>query len=268
MSTSPRLRSKTLSSRNYSHHFNTILSEIKTLSQEFDSLSASIPTIIREELQLRSDKKCIAIYGLPEDSNAVDKVNQVLSLASLTTSDYTILHRLGKPRLDGSSRPLKVKIHTAIPRLIDLSTAMKADPLMSTFHVRKFERSEQRRAGFLARQERRRQDAMPTVLPAEPEPEPPAATSMETEENPEAESTLPVEVPRSDVDSESNVDQQTVWTWQHDLAVQNFLKYHDGDRVYDMYIVFRTYHPIDQKLISDHYFQRFRFRLHYEPSSP
>ena len=97
MSTSPRLRSKTLSSRNYSHHFNTILSEIKTLSQKFDSLSANIPTIIREELQLRSDKKCITIFGLPEDSTAVVKVNQVLSLASLlllNTPFYTVWESL------------------------------------------------------------------------------------------------------------------------------------------------------------------------------
>ena len=64
---------------------------------------------------------------------------------------------MGKPRQDGLSRPLKVSIKDGVPfpRLIDLSTAMKSEASMSTFHVRKFETPEQRKAGFLARQSKR-----------------------------------------------------------------------------------------------------------------
>ena len=79
-------------------------------------------------------------------------MNSILALGSLRPPHFTILHRLGKPRLDGLPRPLKIKIHTFLPRLIDLSAKLKADSLMSSFHVRKFETADDRRAGFLARQ--------------------------------------------------------------------------------------------------------------------
>ena len=42
-----------------------------------------------------------------------------------------------------------------MPRLIDLSVKLCADPLMKLFHVRPFETSDQRRGGFLARQRQR-----------------------------------------------------------------------------------------------------------------
>ena len=138
-------------------HFSTILSEIKTLNSKIDSLTQSLPTIIQSQLHHFNDRRCLTIYGLPEDSTTKKKVNAIFNLVSISPSNVSILHRLGKPRQDGLSRPLKISIKDGIPfpRLIDLSTAMKCDPSMSTFHVRKFETPEQRKAGFLARQSKR-----------------------------------------------------------------------------------------------------------------
>ena len=138
-------------------HFSTLLSEIKTLNDKLDSLTQSLPTIIQSQLHHFNDRRCLTIYGLPEDSSTKKKVNAVFNLVSVSPSNISILHRLGKPRQDGLPRPLKVSIKDGIPfpRLIDLSTAMKSDASMSTFHVRKFETPEQRKAGFLARQSKR-----------------------------------------------------------------------------------------------------------------
>ena len=138
-------------------HFSTILSEIKTLNSKLDSLTLSLPTIIQSQLHQFNDRRCLTIYGLPEDSTMKKKVNAIFNLVSISPSNVSILHRLGKLRQDGLSRPLKISIKDGIPfpRLIDLSTAMKCDASMSTFHVRKFETPEQRKAGFLARQSKR-----------------------------------------------------------------------------------------------------------------
>ena len=109
-------------------------------------------------------------------------MNAIFNLVSVSPSNISILHRLGKPRQDGLPRPLKVSVKYGIPfpRLIDFSTAMKSEDSMSTFHVRKFETPEQRKAGFLARQSKR--DAaraevtdQTTILPS------PADTNLQTE---------------------------------------------------------------------------------------
>ena len=163
-------------------HFSTILSEIKSLNSKIDLLTQNLPAIIQSELHHFNDRRSLTIYGLPEDSTTKKKVNSIFNLVSISSSNVSILHRLGKPRQDGLPRPLKVSIKDGIPfpRLIDLSTAMKSEDSMSTFHVRKFETPEQRKAGFLARQSKR--DAaraevtdQTTILPS------PADTNLQTE---------------------------------------------------------------------------------------
>ena len=111
-------------------HYATLLREIKNLTEKLDCLVNTIPTIVRKELQDHSDRNCLAIYGLPENKDQVKKVNSIFALGSLRPPHFTILHRLGKPRLDGLPRPLKIKIHTFLPRLIDLSVKLKADSLI------------------------------------------------------------------------------------------------------------------------------------------
>ena len=138
-----------------SRHYSTLLREIKSLAQKFDALKTTIASTVRAELENHDNRSCLAIYGLPENEDQVKKVNSILALACLAPTQFTILHRLGKPRLDGLPRPLKVKLLTSTPRLIDLSQKMRADSLMYPFHVRLFESPDQRRAGFLARQRQR-----------------------------------------------------------------------------------------------------------------
>ena len=122
----PSPRPKTVPLRT---NFSTLLSEIKTLNDKLDSLTQSLPTIIQSQLHHFNDRRCLTIYGLPEDSSTKKKVNAVFNLVSVSPSNISILHRLGKPRQDGLPRPLKVSIKDGIPfpRLIDLSTAMKSD---------------------------------------------------------------------------------------------------------------------------------------------
>ena len=131
----------------------------------------SIPTIIQSEIQRFNDRRCLTIYGIPEDSTMTEKVNSIFNLVSISPLSISILHRLGKPRQDKSPRPLKISIKedVSFPRLIDLADAMKRDCSLSTFHVRKFETPEQRRAGFLARQAKRDATAaVPTTIQTTP----------------------------------------------------------------------------------------------------
>ena len=177
-------------------HFSTILSEINALNTKFDTIIQSIPTIIQSEIQRFKDRRCLTIYGLPEDSTMTEKVNSIFNLVSVSPSSIVILHRLGKYRKDNSPRPLKVSIKedVSFPRLIDLAEAMKRDSSLSTFHVRKFETPEQRRAGFLARQAKRDATAaVPITLQTTP------VLAQKNEIVPETPMHVdsPLEVPRS-----------------------------------------------------------------------
>ena len=117
-------------------HYSTLLREVKCLFEKLDSLLSTIATTVRTELQNHENRQCIAIYGLPEDEDEAHQVNCILACASLAPHHVTVLHRLGKPRLDGFARPLKIKLHISLPRLIDLSAKLCSDPLMKSFHVR------------------------------------------------------------------------------------------------------------------------------------
>ena len=109
---------------NATRHYSTLLKEVKNLSEKLDSLLSTVASVVRAELENHDNKKCLAIYGIPENEDQVTKVNTILACAFILPHQFTILHRLGKPRLDGSPRPLKIKLLTYMPRPIDLSAKL------------------------------------------------------------------------------------------------------------------------------------------------
>ena len=220
----------------------------------------SIPTIIQSEIQRFNDRRCLTIYGIPEDSTMTEKVNSIFNLVSISPLSISILHRLGKPRQDKSPRPLKISIKEDVPfpRLIDLADAMKRDCSLSTFHVRKFETPEQRRAGFLARQAKRDATAaVPTTLQTTPAP-------AETKES-VAETTSPVKVPTEESSDDESLASEDIVEFDdfHDKMVKRLRQIWDnGGYVPDLYALFRKLHYKDQKFVSDRYFELYNFRLH------
>ena len=71
-----------------------------------------------------------------------------------------------------------------MPRIIDLAVKLRIDPLMNSFHVRRFESSDQRRAGYLARQQLRQQRDAAQKTP-EPDKTPAAALPQDVQMSPE-----------------------------------------------------------------------------------
>lgn len=127
-----------------------ILSVIHPILLQFKH---EITNIVKGELHNQRNYRHLVLYGIP-DGEETEKVKLIFEQISISSENITIHNRLGKP---GSLRPLQVEInnHGPIPNLRDLSTKLRSNADLCTFHVRRLETPEERKNGFLLRQSKR-----------------------------------------------------------------------------------------------------------------
>ena len=154
-STTP-INNKKVSIRDHGKKLDLILDLLKETRAQQEELKKNLPSIITEQLQRHQNQRKLVIHGFPEDATR-DQVSKIFSLVGIPSEAVVLLHHLGKPRTDGSLRPLCVEIakFAKFPHLKTLSTMMSSIAAYSNYSIRKMETPQERREGFLARKAKR-----------------------------------------------------------------------------------------------------------------
>ena len=162
------------------------MKEILALQKQLTNLTEQLPNLVASQLQIRDNSKKLVINGLPENAIKAE-VGSLLALGGISWESVLFWKRIGQPRSEEAPpRPICIDLKSvsAVPHFKSFAKTLKTSAVFSNCSVRRFETPEQRKDGYVIRQQRRNQskpaETPQTLRPVDPPID--TGTSMETVE--------------------------------------------------------------------------------------